>query len=93
MHFKEFIGKGKIEGRCLRGKLQEVDLAQLCSWKILLQYAELVLSLKAGTLLIAPPSSIQGDQNRLRGSEKLLFEHSPGVGREERPPIDVVVKL
>ena len=31
MHFKEFIGKGKIEGGCLRGKLQEVDLVQLAA--------------------------------------------------------------
>ena len=45
MHFKEFIGEGKFWGRCLRGKLQEGDLVQLCSWKILLQCAELVLSL------------------------------------------------
>ena len=93
MHFKEFIGKGKLEGRCLRGKLQEVDLVQLYTWKNLLQYVELVLSLRIGTLLIAPPSSSQADQNRLRGPEKSLFERSPGVGREERPPIDVVVQL
>ena len=93
MHFKEFIGKGKFEGRCLRGKLQEVDLVQLCSWKILLQYAELVLSLRTGTLLIDPPSSNQGDQNKLGGPEKSLFERSPGVGWEEQPPIAVVVQI
>ena len=93
MHFKEFIGKGKLEGRCLRGKLQEVDLVQLYSWKILLQYAEWVLSLRTGTLLIAPPSSSQADQNKLKGHEKSLFECSPGVGKEERPPNTVVVQL
>ena len=93
MHFKEFIGKGKLEGRCLRGKLQEVDLVQLCSCKILLQYAELVLSLRTSTLLIAPPSSSQGDQNRLGGPENSLFECSLGFGREERPPISIVIQL
>ena len=83
----------EIEGRCLRGTLQEVDLVQLCSWKILLQCAELVLSLRSGTLLIAPPSSSQADQNRLEGPEKSLFERSPRVGREEWPPIAIVVQL
>ena len=41
-------------------------------------------------MLIAPPSSSQGDQNRLGGPEKSLFECSLGFGREERPPIAVV---
>ena len=31
--------------------------------------------------------------NRLEGPEKSLFECSPGVGREEQPPNDVVVQL
>ena len=44
-------------------------------------------------MLIAPPSSNQGDQSRLGGPEKSLFERSSGVGREERPPIDVVVPV
>ena len=39
----------------------------------------------------ASPSSIQGDQSKLGGPEKSLFESSPGIGREERPPIAVVV--
>ena len=39
----------------------------------------------------AAPSSSQGDQSKLGGPEKLLSERSPGVGREERPPIAVVV--
>ena len=51
------------------------------------------MGLRTGTLLIAPPSSSQADQNRLRGPEKSLFERSLGVGREERPPIAVVVQL
>ena len=51
------------------------------------------MSLRTGTLLIAPPSSSQADQNRLGGLEKSLFERSPGVGREERPPIVVVIQL
>ena len=41
-------------------------------------------------MTIAAPSSSQGDQSKLRGPEELLFERSPGVGREERPPIAVV---
>ena len=44
-------------------------------------------------LIIAAPSSRQGDQSKLGGPEELLFERSPGVGREERPPIAVVVQL
>ena len=44
-------------------------------------------------MLIAPPSFSQADQNRLGGPEKSLFERSPGVGREERPPIVVVAQL
>ena len=43
-------------------------------------------------LTIAAPSSSQGDQNKLGGLEESLFERSPGVGREERPPIAVVVQ-
>ena len=39
---------------------------------------------------IAAPSSSQGDQSKLRGPEESLSELSPGVGREERPPIVVV---
>ena len=41
----------------------------------------------------AAPSSSQGDQSKLRGPEESLFERSPGVGREERPPIAVVVPV
>ena len=41
-------------------------------------------------LSIVAPSSIQGYQSKLRGPEESLFEHSPRVGREERPPIAVV---
>ena len=33
-------------------------------------------------LIFAPPSSIHGDQSKLEGPKELLFEHSPGVGRE-----------
>ena len=40
----------------------------------------------------AAPSSSQGDQSKLGGPEESLFERSPGVGREERPPIVVVVQ-
>ena len=43
-------------------------------------------------LIIAAPSSIQGDQSKLGGPEESLFEHSPTVGREEWPPIAVVVQ-
>ena len=41
----------------------------------------------------AAPSSSQGDQSKLGGPEESLFERSPGVGREERPPIAVVVTV
>ena len=44
-------------------------------------------------LIISAPSSSQGDQSKLRGPEESLFEHSPGVGREEQPPIAVVVQV
>ena len=44
-------------------------------------------------MTIATPSSIQGDQTKLGGPKESLFERSPGIGREERPPIAVVVQL
>jgi len=53
--------------------------------------AELVLSHWTSILLFASPSPSQGD--RLGGPEKMLFERSPGVGREERPPNTVVIQL
>ena len=43
-------------------------------------------------MIIAALSSSQGDQSKLGGPEESLFECSPGVGREERPPIAVVVQ-
>ena len=43
-------------------------------------------------MIIAAPSSSQGDQSKVRGPEESLFERSPGVGREELPPIDVVIQ-
>ena len=44
-------------------------------------------------LTISAPSSNQGDQSKLGGPEKSLFERSQGVGREERSPITDVVQL
>ena len=44
-------------------------------------------------LTFAAPSSSQGDQSKLGGPEELLFECSPGIGREERAPIAVVVPV
>ena len=41
----------------------------------------------------AAPSSSQGDQSKLGGPEESLSERSPGVGREEQPPIAVVVPV
>ena len=37
--------------------------------------------------------SAKKTRNRLEGPEEALFERSPGVGREERPPNAVVVHL
>ena len=42
--------------------------------------------------MIATPSSSQGDQSKLGGPEESLFERSLGIGREEWPPIVVVVQ-
>ena len=42
--------------------------------------------------IIAAPSSSQGYQSKLGGPEESLFECSLGVGREEQPPIAVVVQ-
>ena len=42
---------------------------------------------------IAAPSSCQGDQSKLGGPEESLSERSLGVGREEWPPIAVVVPV
>ena len=44
-------------------------------------------------MIIAAPSSIQGDQSKLEGPEESPFERSPGVGREERPPIAIVFQV
>ena len=44
-------------------------------------------------MTIVAPSSSQGDQSKLGGLEESLFECSPGVGREEQPPIAVVVPV
>ena len=43
-------------------------------------------------MIIAAPSSSQGKQSKLGGPKESLFERSPGVGREEQPPIAVVVQ-
>ena len=43
-------------------------------------------------LIIAAPSSSQVDQSKLEGPEESLFECYPGVGREERPSIAIVVQ-
>ena len=53
----------------------------------------LVLSLRTSTLSFATPTSNQGDQSKLGGPEKSLFECSPGVRREEWLPIVVVIQL
>ena len=42
--------------------------------------------------MIAAPSSSQGDQSKLGGPDESLLERSPGIGREERHPISVVVQ-
>ena len=42
-------------------------------------------------MITVAPSSSQGDQSKLGGPEESLFERSPGIGREERPPIAIVV--
>ena len=44
-------------------------------------------------LTIATPTSNQRDQSKLGGPEESLFEHSSGVGREEQPPIAIVVPV
>ena len=44
-------------------------------------------------LTIASPISSQGDQSKLGGPEESLSERSPRVGREEQPPIAVVVPV
>ena len=44
-------------------------------------------------MTVAAPGSSQGDQSKLGGPEESLFERSLGVGREERPPIAVVIQI
>ena len=51
------------------------------------------MSLRTSPLLFAAPSSSQGDQSNLGGREESLFERSLGVGREEQPPIAIVVQV
>ena len=52
----------------------------------------LILSVEDWYLITAAPSSSQGDRSKLGGPEESLFERSPGFGREEQPPIAVVVQ-
>ena len=58
----------------------------------LLISSDLILSVEYWYLITAAPSSILGDQSKLGGPEESLFERSPGIGREERPLIVVVVQ-
>ena len=52
--------------------------------------SDLILSFEDWYLTIATPSSSQGDQSKFGGPEESPFECSPGVRREEQPPIAVV---
>ena len=95
MIFKNFIGGRK--GKTVR-KLFERNAA--VTWFITAcQLGELTDKFWINTefedwyLTITAPSSSQGDQSKLGGPEDSLFEHSLGVGREERPPIAVVVQV
>ena len=63
---------------------------QLFELRKLTDNYELILSLRL-LFNFPAPSSSQGDQSKLGGPKKSLSERSPGVGREERPPIAVVV--
>ena len=65
-------------------------LFQLFGLRELTDSSELILSWRLVSDFAAPSSS-QGDQSKLGGPEKSMSERSPGIGREERPPIVVVV--
>ena len=50
-------------------------------------------SLDQSIVFLLHQFSSKETRNRLGGPEEVLFEHSPGVGRGERPPNAVVVHL
>ena len=62
------------------------------SWENLLLSLGFDTEFEDWYLTIVAPSSSQGDQSKLGGREESMFERSPRVGREERPPIAVVVQ-
>ena len=80
------------KGKTIRKVFWEIICSNLVWYSLLAERNLLVLSLKTSILSFTAPSSSQGDQRKLGGPEKFLFERYLGVGREEWPPITVVVQ-
>ena len=90
---KSIEEEGNIERKLFKEDCcSNLILLQLFGLRELTDSSELILSLKLVSDFAAPSSS-QGDQSKLGGPEKSLSENSPGVGREEWPPIVVVVHI
>ena len=94
MLFKKFIGeRGKIVRKLFERNAAVTWFITACQLGELTDKFRIGIESEDGYLIIAAPSSSQGDQSQLRGLEESLFERSPGVGKEEWPPIAVVVPV
>ena len=93
MHFKEFIGeKRKTVRKVFEREFVVTWSVTACQLRELIDKFRVCIESEDWYVIIATPSSSQGDQSKLGGPEESLFEHSPRVGREERPPIAIVVQ-
>ena len=93
MIFRKFIGeRGKIVRKLFERKAVVTWFITACQLGEFTDKFRIDTKFEDQYLTITAPSSSQGDQSKLGGPEESLFERSPGVGREERPPIAVVVQ-
>ena len=93
MLFKKFIGeKGKIVGKCFERESAVTWSLTASQLRELSDKFRVFIKSEYWYLINVAPSSSQGDQSKLGGPEESLFECSPGIGSEERPPIAIVVQ-
>ena len=89
----KFIGeKGKIVRKVFERKSTVTWFVTACKLGEFTDKFRIDTGSEDQYLTIVAPSSSQGDQRKLGGPKELLFERSLGIGREEQPPIAVVVQ-
>ena len=94
MLFRKFIGeKEKIVRKLFERNAAVTWFITACQLGELTDKFRFDTKFEDWYLTTAAPSSSQGDQSKLGGPEESLFERSPGVGREELPPIAIVVPV